>query len=195
MACGVYERKRGDVMAYLSKLPYGLRREGEIEKLIHISEILPSEFGLKCDCVCPNCNVRLQAKLPRYKKDYTARFTHHNSDTCDYATETALHMKAKEIIETERSIKLPEVLAEYKGLTKLVYSERNVTFDTVMLEKWIDNIRPDIFAYKGMTPLIIEIKVSHGIDNAKLEKIKKHKISTLEIVHFPLQTIPRNARN
>lgn len=86
-------------MSYASKLPYGLRKEGDSEVLLHISEILPHESGLRCNCVCPSCGERLQAKLPKTKEDFTPRFAHHNAETCDYATETALHLKAKEIIE------------------------------------------------------------------------------------------------
>jgi Holliday junction resolvase len=50
-----------------------------------------------------------------------------------------------------------------------------------LLEKRIENLRPDLYAFKGKTPLIIEIKYSHGIDRVKMEKIKKLGISTLEI--------------
>ena len=56
--------KRRYERLYVVKLPYGLRQEGESERLVHISEIIPSESGLRCRCVCPSCGVRLQAKLP-----------------------------------------------------------------------------------------------------------------------------------
>lgn len=167
--------------SYTFKLPYGLRKLGAEEKLIHISEILPHESGLNCNCVCPHCYTALQAKLPKTKEDFTARFAHHNADTCKYATETAIHMKAKEIIDTAKYIMLPEVNASYNGLHKLVYKEIEVTFDRVELEYRIDNIIPDVVAYKEDRPLLIEIKITHGIDDVKLEKIRAHGISTIEI--------------
>lgn len=168
-------------MSYTFKLPYGLRKTGEEEKLIHISEILPHESGLNCDCVCPQCGVALQAKLPKTKEDYTARFAHHNADTCNYATETAIHMKAKEIIDAAKYVILPEVNASYNGLHKLIYKEKEIIFDRVELEHRIDNIIPDVVAYKNGRPLLIEIKITHGIDDEKFEKIKALGISTIEI--------------
>jgi len=168
-------------MIYSSKLPYGLRIEGNKEKLVHISEIKPSEYGLRCNCVCPSCGVQLQAKLPRHKKDYTPRFAHHDSETCDYATETSLHLKAKEIIENEGSIVLPEVIATYKDLVRLLHREQRVKFDYIITENRVGDIIPDLIAYKDDKQLIIEIKFTHGIDSIKLEKIKKLGISTIEI--------------
>lgn len=40
-----------------------------------------------------------KTELPKTKEDFTPRFAHHNADTFDYATETAINIKAKEIIE------------------------------------------------------------------------------------------------
>lgn len=167
-------------MTHLLKLPYGLRREGNEKKLLHISEIPQSERGLRCNCVCPKCDERLQAKLPRTKKNFTPRFAHQHAITCDYAAETAIHMKAKEIIEKEKHLILPDFFVEYKGLIRMRPSVR-VDFDHVKLEYRIGNIIPDIVAYIKNTPLIIEIKITHGIDDLKSNKIKTLDISAIEI--------------
>lgn len=171
----------GDFLAYSFKLPYGLRQEGDVETLIHIAEIKPHESGLRCNCVCPSCGERLQAKLPKTKEDFTPRFTHHNADTCDYATETAIHIKAKEIIENAMHMIIPSVVAEYRSLKKEVSPERKINFDSVVLESRLQDIIPDILAFKKEHPLIIEIKITHGIDDIKLKKIKSLGISAIEI--------------
>lgn len=168
-------------MAYIFKLPYGLRKDGESEQLLHISEIQSYESGLKCNCYCPKCGARLQAKLPKTKVDFTARFAHHNADTCDYATETALHLKAKEIIEKEKHMIIPKITAHYMGLSSEVTQERDVSFDRVVLERRVGNVIPDVLAYIGDRPLMIEITITHGIDDIKYEKIEQLGISTLEI--------------
>lgn len=136
---------------------------------------------MRCNCVCPNCGERLQAKLPKTKEDFTPRFAHHNADTCDYATETALHMKAKEIIEREKRMIIPSVVAYYNNLSKEVSPEREVSFDRVVLESRVGNVIPDILTYKEERPLMIEITITHGIDDEKFEKIEKLGISTLEV--------------
>jgi hypothetical protein len=158
-------------------LPYGLRAE----KLVHISEIKPEESGLRCNCVCPACGERLQAKLPRTKKDFTPRFAHHSSDSCGYAVETALHLKAKEIIEEAKYIVVPEVIARYDKITRKISPSKEIHFDQVALEYRLGSIVPDILAHKNGKQLMIEITVTHRINDIKLEKIKKLGISTLEI--------------
>ena len=87
----------------------------------------------------------------------------------------------KEIIEEEKQLHLPSVTASYEHLTKEVTKARMVTFDHVILEHRVDDIRPDILAYKHQRPLMIEVKVTHGIDKVKYAKIVKLDISTLEI--------------
>jgi hypothetical protein len=122
----------------------------------------------------------LQAKLPRTKKDFTPRFAHHHSE-CQYATETALHLKAKEIIEEAKYIVVPEVIAWYSDVLQGNISLKANYFDSVALERRLGNIIPDILAYINGKQLMIEITVTHRINDIKREKIKKLGISTLEI--------------
>lgn len=72
------------------KLMFGLRNE----KLVSISEISEQEKGLKCNCFCPGCGARLQAKIGSGKKQ---RHFAHNNETCDIigAQQTALHLLTK----------------------------------------------------------------------------------------------------
>ena len=79
-------------MSYSYKLPYGLRKLDDKEFLVHISEIKPHESGLKCNCVCPSCGERLQAKLPKTREDYTPRFAHNNSDPRDSSNDQHLQL-------------------------------------------------------------------------------------------------------
>lgn len=54
-------------------------------------------------------------------------------------------------------------------------------FDKIELERKINNIIPDIIVYKNNIPLMIEIAVTHFVNEEKLKKIKKISISTIEI--------------
>lgn len=54
-------------------------------------------------------------------------------------------------------------------------------FDKIELEYRIDYIVPDIIVYKNNLPLMIEIAVTHFVDEEKKEKIKRLGISTIEI--------------
>lgn len=178
------------------KLIYGLNDD----KIIHISDIKVEERGLKCNCICPNCGDNLQAKLGHGKK--TPHFAH-NCNECDLeiAAQTALHILAKEILGTKREIVLPayKIQLDYDDESKLesegynwieiqeimnefiVFNENRLKFDHVYLEKKLKNIVPDIIIEKNGRQLIIEIAVTHFVDDIKFQAIKGMNISAVEI--------------
>lgn len=155
------------------KLPFGLQGD----TLKHISEV---ERGLACDCVCPACKSPLLAKKGDLK---THHFAHHKSDTCEHAVETALHIAAKEVLMSEKHILLPEVKVTFASYKKewVIFPEQDIQFDDVRLEHRLDNIVPDVMIYTSGRPLMIEVAVTHFVDQEKWQRIKKLGISTLEI--------------
>ncbi|BES66446.1 hypothetical protein SANA_28850 [Gottschalkiaceae bacterium SANA] len=169
------------------KLAYGLYRENGIERLVHISEIKRENTGLECHCFCPSCDARLQAKLPRTDPDFTPRFAHHEVDACRYAAETAVHLKAKELLAEKKWIRLPKVYAGYENKSRILCDEREITFERVEIEYRFGKIIPDVVAYVEnkktgeVKPLLIEIKVTHGINNRKLEIIRQDELATIEV--------------
>lgn len=174
-------------MADHIKLAYGLRVEDGVERLVHISEIRREETGLECNCICPACRTRLQAKLPRTDPDFTPRFAHHGADTCLHAVETAVHLKAKEILASKKWMRLPSVYEGYQKFSSTLCGEREVEFEDVKIEYRLGRIIPDVVAYVidpesgQQKPLLVEIKVTHGIDERKLEIIRKDQLATVEV--------------
>lgn len=177
------------------KLQYGLK-DG---KIIHISELSESDRGLACLCICPACEVKLQARLGKGKR--RPHFSH-NNEACNIenAQQTALHLLAKEILTESNHIKLPAYVVEgsesgfvdydcsYKAIRDQLSSievtrPTSYQFDNVVLEKKVSDIVPDILIWRSSNgkKLIIEIAVTHFVDNEKREKIKKLGISALEI--------------
>ncbi len=156
------------------KLPFGLK-DG---KIVDINEV---ERGLDCKCVCPSCKHPLVARKGEERIDH---FAHYKQPECKYAIETALHMAAKEYLETYKEIRLPEVIAEigrgYDNKYRL-YPSQVISFNKVRLEHKTNNIIPDVIIEKNGRKMLIEIAVTHFIDKKKKEKIKKLGISTLEI--------------
>lgn len=185
----------GSLQSTSIKLQHGLR-DG---KIIHISELSESERGLKCLCICPSCKIQLQARLGKGKR--RPHFSHNNED-CDIkiAQQTALHLLAKEILTENNYIMLPAYVIDgseggfvdydcsYKAITDQLSSfevNRPISyqFDNVVLENKMSDIVPDILIWRSSNgkKLIIEIAVTHFVDNEKREKIKKMGISALEI--------------
>jgi len=162
-------------------LGYG-NKEGE---LVHISEV---ETGLACGCECPNCGERLIAKKGEVNEHH---FAHdHNSD-CMGATESALHLLAKEVISQSRELFIPEleIEASLVGVDDIeLFRESSLSayilkYENVEVEQTVDDYRPDLTLmieqkiitdkiYFGMEPCIdVEVKVTHGVDEEKLAKV------------------------
>lgn len=155
------------------KLPYGLRDS----ELIHISSV---ESGLSCACVCPSCGHPLVA---RKGPKTTHHFAHHQGGECAKAVETALHLAAKKILSDEKVIVIPKVLVEFDSYREsLVLSpDQKIELDEVIEEKRTEDIIPDLIAVKNGFKLFIEVHVTHEVDEAKLEKIRRLGISAIEI--------------
>ena len=140
---------------------------------------------------------------------YQRHFAHHTETACEIerAQQTALHILAKEIIAQEKTIKFPELAIRFEDLgfaqnevfKKLWHSwlrrnpdhqyndyierirESVVAFDQVTLEKKLSSIIPDIVVQKGEKLCLIEIAVTHFVDEEKKKAIEGLGIATLEI--------------
>jgi competence CoiA-like predicted nuclease len=80
------------------KLPFGLIDN----QLKHITEV---SNGRACGCVCPKCKRPLEAR--NNGKIRAAYFAHYNAQECVGATETAVHLMAKQVIVEAKVIKTP----------------------------------------------------------------------------------------
>lgn len=182
-----------------TNIKYALNSEG---KLVYIDDV-PN--GLECNCFCPACKGRMIARQGDINEH---GFAHYDLKECKNGFQTTIHLLAKEIIKEEKSILLP--VKQYKGMiynpengydeNDWYYSEyryflgdrfelgiyektqyNKVLLDDVILEKKIDNIIPDIIGIAKNRKLLIEIYVTHKIDEAKAEKIKEKGFSCIEI--------------
>ena len=183
-------------------LLYGIR-DG---KAVYIDELdLKKDKGLKCGCTCPRCGSLLQARLNFKDPNRVRHFAHHKPIECDImrANQTAIHLMAKEIILTKKQIQFPAV--EFKLSKTQAYKELPIgvkdayssalhalkytittplsptIFDQVELEQSRADFIPDVIATKDGTECLIEIAVTHFIDNEKEEKIRELGLSVLEI--------------
>jgi hypothetical protein len=171
------------------KLEYAFK-SGTDQPLVHISAV---ETGLACNCVCPQCGSSLVAKNnPSNKR--APHFQHYNSIECDTAVETSLHLLAKDILDQEKQIVLPRhkeryIIQDekYEGYGPLLDEEKEflkyklVKFDKVEVEVYQGGIKPDLIVWINGEPTMIEIFVTHRVDQYKLNKIKRRDIPTIEI--------------
>ncbi|MFZ2169591.1 MAG: hypothetical protein WAW61_08150 [Methylococcaceae bacterium] len=173
------------------KNPFGLK-DG---KLVTVQNV---ERGLTCGCVCPACKEPLQAHKGSKKIHY---FKHYNGSDCGYGLETGAHLYAKSVIETEKILLLPSLKAppnwesleylktQYKDAApyphdimfkELVPAWYKLKIDEVLLEQRIGNIIPDVIAIAKGKELLVEIKVTHGVDEQKEEFARENKLAMVE---------------
>jgi hypothetical protein len=160
--------------------PYGVR-DGQ---LLTASEVAK---GLLCDCVCPACGHRLQAHQGQKRAPY---FSHYRGGDCGAGYETALHQLAKEVLLEDKKILLPELIVHSDAsilasgtcweTEVLVDPWKRITVNSVSLEKRTGKIIPDVVIEKNGRVLLVEIKVTHGIDAEKLAYIQKENLNVVE---------------
>ena len=172
------------------KLAYG-KREGHI---IHITELDRSEYGVNCNCICPKCEGILVAKLGNKKQWH---FAHKNIE-CNIAEaqQRGLHLLAEEIIRENRSILVPELvisrqdvipkdcnpyIADKVDIEMPNISSRIFEYTSAQIEKKIEDIVPDAVISTKNTRCIVEVAVTHYVDEDKKNKLKRIGISAFEI--------------
>ncbi len=187
----------------MSDIIYGKRNTDN--RIISIDEVPVNMKGLLCDCVCAHCGKDLQAcslegKVSRY-------FRHDNGSKKDIghdwisncnpitANETALHKMAKQIIAEEKRVLIPhkDISMSEAGIDDLPeeISRRIPRFEfqkamtlyaeTVELEKRLETFSPDILLKTKKGELLVEIFVSHQVDNDKKIKAREYGSAMLEI--------------
>ncbi len=145
--------------------------------MAYISEV---ENGRQCGCSCPACGAELIAKQGEKREHH---FAHPAGAECAQAVETALHLAAKAIIAEHRQIVLPavEIKFPYSMWRRAIAQERRYNIESVDVERKLDTIIPDVITRIGDRTLLVEIIVTHGVDDQKLKKILELGLSCVEI--------------
>jgi len=162
-------------------LTFGLKNN----TLVHISDV---PRGDACNCICPHCKASLRANHGSLKQYY---FSHQRGFGCSSAIETALHQAAKQVFIENSYIILPPIKAEaleqdingkwYQESQHILRDYKQFTINNVQIEVRQENIKPDIIISIDGHDLLVEIAVTHFIDDKKLKKINSQGISTIEI--------------
>ena len=141
--------------------------EGE---LVHVSEV---DSGLACNCRCPVCDSRLVA---RKGEILVHHFAHYEQD-CATGAESALHLAAKNIIVSHRGLAIDDfgerVFISFADVRdEVVYAAENGSRYQVDLEA----------RTKSGRRCLIEICVTHAVDETKTAFFREMNLPLLEIV-------------
>ncbi len=110
------------MVAAFNKIPFAIREADR--KIVSIEDV---PRGLACECRCPSCDARLQARKGDVNEHH---FAHHDSsaELCEFALETSIRLMLLETLGQIQSISTPDFLW---GTDIIIRGRENVvlTFD------------------------------------------------------------------
>lgn len=152
------------------------------------------ERGLACGCACPACGGALEARNSgAIRRPY---FAHHVGSACRAGFETAVHLMAKQVLVEAGRVLLPAwaggpgmpaqlTLKDAWGIThfgaRIEREARMARLSSAVAERAIGGIRPDVLARDEAGDLLIEVRVRHAVDRAKLEYVRARRYRMIEI--------------
>ena len=155
-------------MSHNSNHLYAIRKSDE--QRVFIDDV-PN--GLICNCICSKCGEPLVAKNGGEINIH--HFAHVNETSCK--GETFAHIEAKNIIKKEGYLWLPKYIGEGN------YDTTKVDFDEVLIEEKINdsNYSADLWCTSKERSIVVEIVVTHDLDEQKRKFLVDNKIDTLSI--------------
>lgn len=170
------------------KVPYGLK-DGRMWS----PSMVPN--GKACGCICPACRAPLVAKATQSERR-RPHFAHAAETDCQAGYETALHLKAKQLIADRRRIWLPrwdgeidmpnppsgtDIAGYLVAGRRVEFPAREVSLGDVRLEESRGDYIPDVIAVDNHGELLIEVKVTHAVSEEKRRRIQSEGLRLMEI--------------
>jgi hypothetical protein len=121
--------------------------------------------------------------VPRLGTKRRHHFAHYEETGCQGALETALHIAAKSVFMKHDSIKVPDVIVEWKGHTHTMSKAQYVHYSSARTEARFGGTRPDVALSRPSkaTPLLVEVYVTHRVDEAKKAKLAAMGYPCIEV--------------
>lgn len=179
------------------RVPFGLKdgrvwAPGEVTK------------GKACGCVCPGCAAPLTAKAQESRRK-RPHFAHLIDSGCVTGRETGIHLRAKQLIAERLVLAIPAWDGDLFDRPNPPYArdaegrihhgraiERpatHVRLRDVVVEKSLGAYQPDVRAWDDAGELLIEIRVTHAVDDNKARRVQADRQRMIEI---DLSGIDRN---
>lgn len=159
---------------------FAMDKDGRIVSVADVAN------GKKCECYCLCCREPLVAKQGDIR---VWHFAHPSGVDCEGAAESTLHLAAKDLVARRHGLMLPgrTMGASYRladGREASAEAEAQaawIDFGDVLLEEPLGAIRTDALGIHGTGRMIIEIAVSHFVDDEKRQKIAAMGIPAVEV--------------
>ncbi|MGN0959869.1 MAG: hypothetical protein ACI4OC_03915 [Coriobacteriales bacterium] len=154
---------------------------------VHVAEV-PN--GKRCGCACPQCGGAFIAYNGGKKQEHHFAHAADASRECEWATESALNLMAKEVLAEAKRMALPAVVVEADPpdipFDVVVADAGSVYLAAVEAERLMAGFKPDLIATvrnasgRESRPMV-EICVTHAVDEEKLARVAKAGVSVVEV--------------
>jgi Competence protein CoiA-like family len=163
-------------------VPFGLK-DGRLFEPLQVKR------GLSCNCFCPGCGGALISKHAPSGK-VAPYFSHASNSACNTALESALHLAAKQLIEDEHKLYLPELVARVRSKdpsfehflrSETVQRGALARLAHVRVEESAGCIRPDLIVNTRAQEVLVEIAYTSFVTTEKLAQIVALGSAAIEI--------------
>lgn len=171
------------------RVPFGLRdgrvwAPGEVPK------------GKACGCTCPGCHAPLAAKAQESRRK-RPHFAHLTDTGCQTGRETGIHLRAKQLIAERQKLVIPAWGGDLVVMPNPPHARddegrlhwgrridrpaRRVGLSDIKVERSFGTYKPDVFAKDQFGELLIEIRVTHAVDDGKATRVQVQGRRMVEI--------------
>lgn len=179
------------------RVPFGLRdgrvwAPGEVAK------------GKACGCICPGCHAPLAAKAKDSRRK-RPHFAHLTDTGCQTGRETGIHLRAKQLVAERQELVIPVWTGDPIDMPnpphahdqegrlhwgrKIDHPMRRVRLRDIEVERSLGTYQPDVYAWDAAGELLIEIRVTHAVDDHKAARVQ---VQGRRMVEIDLSQLHRN---
>lgn len=165
-------------------IPFAL---SESDQRVYEPRAVP--LGKLCGCICPGCRQPVIAKHCTGGKR-APHFAHMAGSDCSSGYETAVHLAAKQLIESHRILMFPTLATSiavtdatghiHRPAKQLAAAGRRALTE-VVVEETLGQIRPDVRVETELGTVLVEVAVTHFVDQTKLARIAALGYGAIEI--------------
>ena len=171
------------------RVPFGLK-DGRVWA--------PSEVpkGKACGCICPGCHSPLAAKAQESRRK-RPHFAHLIDTGCQTGRETGIHLRAKQLIAERQWLLIPAWTGDPIDMPnpphardaegrlhwgrQIDHPGGRAELRDIELERSFDGYQPDVYAIDEGGELLIEIRVTHAVDDSKAARVLAQGRRMIEI--------------
>ena len=145
----------------------------------HFVDVHEVENGLKCNCICPSCQLPLIARQGEIKEWHFAHATRkdkykNTKEDCEFSFIVSVRMMARQLISEGVVIRLPEITIDAgKGaieISRTVTASQDVTLTDVKIDQVFMDATVDVVGKIGDYTFVIYFEHEYRSLPSKLQK-------------------------